>query len=410
MAVTTQVATQHEDGTWHLSCLQGGDLKPVATPSRRKPRQTIMALPDCFFSRRQQPKIFSQTHKLLRVLPGLVQDVLLQNGDYQAVTQLHERTVTTFLIRDEDTQKLSTQLEDGFLPLAGIAPESFGLSYFAPEDAAAIIIIQLEGRICAALCSRKGLVIDGRTFDDDGWRKESLLTLRAWQELKPEANIYVAGNIMVPKSLSDDIKPLNYPEELTPTQLVGYGLIKLHEAGKLALIQKQPAHVQKQLNNFARHLQPLAALLAIITVLAGFNFSWQQHTISNQLTQLENANDEIFKQTLPNTPAVDPALQLSRRYNELSLLAGKNVSQGSSLIEDLNNLYKKVSARALPLTLAQLQLSTEQLKLRGSMNSLSEVDSLLTINKNIWQNMDIKLRSADLADNNKVTFNIEGSR
>lgn len=135
--------------------------------------------------------------------------------------------------------------------------------------------------------------------------------------------------------------------------------------------------------------KPALAMTALLLVCWTVILLWQNHQLSEQRDQLDNAILRVYKQTFPGSRVVDPTQQMTSKLKELQAGVDKPNTSPLPLIADIGPLLKKSSG----MQLNEIRFDNNELQLSVKAGSLAQLETFKT----------------DAAKNAKLQVNIKSS-
>lgn len=376
----------------------------------------ILALSGAVISRRQCLKPFSNPFKLARILPNLLTDKRLAQGDIQTdlptFFTIGDKILTSYTISAEALSDSLNRVEGLSKGVLGATVLPFGLLPYAPKGKASILLSPApDSTLLTLFVDGNGNARDFRQFLPEQWKAEGVLTLRGWQQAEA-ADIYAAAGVKLtalPKSLSKTVMPLALAKSSTkPEMLAVEGLAQLAKKGTLPIL--------RILDKTTRHkLVQLCQKMRLWSVLVIFSLGVFVGALMNEnavLTQRaenqQKAVEGLFKTALPKTPLVDAPVQLSRRVGALRRVAGvATETSAATLPAQLLALHQVIQQAGLQPVFDDVQMTEDKLMLRGQLAALAEVDTLQALLQDIYPNRRMVLQNTNLEGRGRVTFQIQ---
>lgn len=335
--------------------------------------------------------------KFKQVAPALLSDSTLDDvKDVQVLDKKDSQTAVAFSFdKDKALASLNNELEEVSSYINTGATVLEGAQYLVPNKDSFIVLAKFNGLIHALLISNHTLR-DFRCIEEDLWPDQALLTLRSL--LSDDVRILNFG-VKVPLALQEISLKGYLPKELPDSYALPYGLLIALEEGSAKLTQSiSSKNLIKKREKFYRHsLKILAAVLATFVLLIGV-LGIQNYKLSDVANSFKAKKDELFNESLPNTPQVAPELQLEQRLKELQVAGGFQTEYEQGLLGYMQQLMAALSQKEF-VKLQSLKLKNERITFTAQVEKLSQTDTLKKFLSNEFVTADLRLSSVQVSGN-----------
>ena len=370
-----------------------------------------VAIPAKLFSRRHFPKPFHTLSRLKKIVPGFLQDnwLLREQPPYQPLLSVNSTQQNHFLSytlpRGQLTQLMQTAAKRLPGSVYGI-PEQLGLAAYVPAGEGGIVLARQEDTVLAAVFDDHHHLLDFTSETAELWPQRQALVLGNWQSMFANARLYAAGNDM---PWPEEALRVTLKTDAAQQYPAAYGLAQLLENSRTQTGYTLFTAPSRQW--LAARVKPgvwaLAGLLVLMMAYAGF-LAWQSTQLTARTAQASQQIQQAFKQVLPNTPMLDPVVQLQRRFNALTLQLGGTVAQ-SNVLANLSLVQQALQQAEVPIGLDTLEADDNRLRLRGTVATLGQVDAVQQAVQRVLAGWQSKLNQARLEEGS-VVFDVEFSQ
>lgn len=415
MAISSYFAWWQNDKMFLADTKNSSSFSTIAVDQpQTSPSEITLVIDGDDFLRRTHPRPFSTQSKLKSILPNLLQSTLLAKADTAQFLTLfqtegvQENKFISYSLDKKFTHKKTTQTAAYVGPVVRTIPAPFGGLGLVEKGKDAILITKNHTNKVTAIALKNGeTVSEFRTMLQDKWHKEGVMTLLSWLEQMPSADVYASNSIAVPNNI--ETKSLPLPKDICEEDALVYGLRKvLNSQKENTVLPIKDAAANERINKQTKRFAPLLMLLIVATSATLANNIFKASQLDYKLTEVDDAMTRLFNEALPNTPSVDPVMQLQRRSNELSLLSGLTASSKSeTLPEYMVILQEAVQSLELGATLDELSITHEQLRLRGTVPNLSDVETLQEAVLTVWPHANVQIQNVSVNKAGSADFVLE---
>lgn len=381
------------------------------------PKRAVLALPGELFARRFHVRPFESKRALGKILPSSLENMLFagqescQNVHLTRSVEAHK--FTSYSVDSDVLADYVNKSSDMISPILNAVPLPMGLSFYAKDDVATVVITPCDAGVMMACMNAEKTMVDFRVLSEKKWKSQAHLTLQTWLNFMDDAVILLSDLIkapaLLPKGIKERIEPLQVPNGIAPDQLAMYGLLQMSESkldAPLSLPVKDKS-TRVSLNNIFTKLNKALWVGVAAMLVAGVHWGYGSYNYNQEAFKIGVGIERAFDEALPNSPLIDAPLQMTRRVNELALLAGNSLVNVSPLGGQLVHLQEQLLEAEISMTLDEVSMSRENVRLRGQLASLSRVDELQNVMRSIFEGYKIELKSAQIGEAGKVDFHVE---